>query len=69
MTLPFFKSEKSLGELEEEVEKKEQQDKATGLELSIAQKKFAIQKLKENGLNKGHFGSWSEIWAWVKSHG
>lgn len=38
------------------------------IELSIEQKKAAIRKLKEAGLNTRSFGSWREILHWVKTH-
>ncbi len=64
MKLPLMGSKKSLSELEEE-------DETATVELSIAQKRTAIARLKENGLTPKHFGNppdWRRIWNWLKAH-
>jgi len=58
----LFKREKSISELEEETELAEAEDKKVGVELSIAQKRQAIARLKERGLTPKHFGfDWNAI--------
>ena len=39
------------------------------LELSAAQKRAALEKLKQAGLTSKDFGNkWREIWHWYKTH-
>jgi hypothetical protein len=60
--LPWAAKHKSLEELQSE-------DETASVELSIAQKRAAIAKLKANGLTPKSFGnSWANIRAWLKSH-
>ncbi len=62
-----FKHEPSLAELEETNERLD-------TELSVAQKRAAIARLKERGLTPKHFGNtassgtWQRIVSWLKSH-
>lgn len=65
----IFKREKSLSELEDETERLEGEDKRLDAELSVAQKRFAIAKLKERGLSPKHFNfDFKKIWQWLKTH-
>jgi len=72
--MPLFKSEKSLGEIEEETEKERAEDDLLGTKLSIVRKKLAIAELKKRGLTPKHFGdtalgsTWAKIWSWLKTH-
>ena len=72
MALPgFFRPKKTLSELEEDTEQLEAENKKTGMELSIAQKRRAIVELKQRGLTPRHFGfptDWNRIWQWLKTH-
>ncbi len=68
MNLNPFKSQKSLEELEEENDRQE-------LELSIAQKKALIAKLKARGADPNHFKdgkkgkfNFASITNWLKNH-
>lgn len=60
--MPWWNRSKSLDELQEENERAE-------VELSLAQKRAAIKKLKEAGLSGKSFGwDWRAIWQWFKTH-
>ena len=61
--MPFgFNRQKTLDELSEENERAE-------VELSLAQKRAAIKRLKEANLTGKSFGwNWSAIRAWLRSH-
>ena len=62
------KKEESVEELEEKNARLEEVDKQTDYELSIAEKKAAIARLKERGLNVKQVGGWKGVMNWVKSH-
>lgn len=67
--MPLFKHSPSLGELEEETERKRAEDDLIGTELSIAQKRVAIAELKKRGLSAKHFGfDFKRIIQWLKTH-
>lgn len=67
--MPFWKSKPSLVELEEETEHLEAENKKTSVELSVAQKREAIARLKERGLAPKHFGfDFKRIVSWLKEH-
>jgi hypothetical protein len=68
--MAFWKTEdESLEELQEQNEKMQVKAKNTELQLSIAQKNMALQKLKEAGLSPSSFdNSWKKIMGWVKGH-
>lgn len=58
----LFRRQKSIDELQAENDK-------VDLELSLAQKQAAIQKLKQAGLTPKDFGGrWKEIAAWLRNH-
>ncbi len=65
----LFAHKPSLTELEEDEERLEGEDRNLGTQLSIAQKRAAIKRLKERGLSPKHFSSdWGRIISWLKSH-
>lgn len=65
----LFQRHKSLSEIEEETEELEAENKKVGEELSIAEKRAAIARLKESGLKPKHFGfDWQAIKNFVKKH-
>ena len=67
--MSFLKREKTLAEIEEETEKEQAVNRKLDVELSIAQKKAAIQRLKEAGLTPKSFGgNWKRIFNWIKTH-
>lgn len=66
--LDALKPKKSVSELEEETEEKEAENRYADQELSLAQKKAAIARLKESGLSPSHFPSWKAIINWIKAH-
>lgn len=67
--LDSFKPKKSIDELEEETERLDAEDREVEKELSIAEKRVAIARLKESGLTPGHFNfDWKKILAWIKAH-
>ncbi len=69
MTFNPFRREKSLSEVEEDTQRLGAQDERLGTELSIAQKKVAIAKLKESGLTPKHFNfDYQKIIQWLKTH-
>ncbi len=58
----FSRRGKTLEELQEE-------DESLTSEVSIAEKKAAVRRLKQEGLSPKHFGfNWSAIKEWVKTH-
>jgi hypothetical protein len=59
--LGLGKSNKTLSELEEEEQIAEK-------EVSIAEKKAVLRKLKAAGLTPKSFANWREIVAWFKTH-
>ena len=60
--MSMFRGTKSLEELQE-------QDESLTSEVSIAEKRAAIKRLKQEGLSPKHFGfNWSAIREWIKSH-
>ena len=62
MPIPFLNRQRTLEELQADNERAE-------VELSVAQKRAAIAKLKENGLTGKSFGwDWKRIWVWFKNH-
>ena len=64
-----FKQPKSLSEVEQDTEKLSAENENLGTQLSIAQKKVAIAKLKQAGLTPKHFNfDWSKILQWLKTH-
>jgi hypothetical protein len=67
--LPFLKQKRTIDEVEEETEELEAQNREAEQELSLAQKKVAIAKLKERGLTPSHFSfDWRKIRDWLKTH-
>ncbi len=70
--MPWFglgQKEKTLEELQAENESLKVKDQNAGLSLSIAQKRLAMQKMKEAGLHMSDFGgSWEKLWHWFKTH-
>lgn len=63
------KKEKTISEIEEETEKAQAENKKLDVELSIAQKQAAMQRLKEKGLSPKDFGNrWSRIINWLRTH-
>jgi hypothetical protein len=67
--MPFWKSKPSLVELEEETEHLEAENKKTSVELSVAQKREAIARLKERGLSPKNFSfDFRRILNWLKTH-
>lgn len=70
--MPFLgigKKDESLESLQEENETLEVKSRNKGLELSIAQRQAALQKLKEAGLTPKSFGdNWRAIIQWVRTH-
>jgi len=49
------------------LEEAQEENERLDVELSVAQKRAAIAKLKENGLSGKSFGwNWRAIWAWFK---
>lgn len=59
---------KSLQEIEEETEHVEAENRRADMELSLAQKKEAISRLKERGLSPKHFPDWRSIMQWLRTH-
>ena len=58
----LFKRPKSISELEEETEHKDAENKLADSELSLAQKRELIARLKERGLQPKHFSfNWTAI--------
>lgn len=65
----LFNRKKSLDEIEDEVERKESENKLAGLEFSITQKREMAKRLKERGLTAKHFGlDFGKIYQWLKTH-
>ncbi len=64
----IFAKEPTLEELQETTERNAEKVRNAQLELTLAEKRFALQKLKDAGLSSNSFGSWREIWRWVKGH-
>jgi len=56
-----FGRKKTLSEIQEETEYKD-------AEISLAQKKAILKKLKENNLSLSSFGTWRNAWEWFKTH-
>jgi hypothetical protein len=68
--MAFWKTEdESLEELQENSEKLAVKAKNADLELTLAQKQYATQKLREQGLSKSDFGTWGSVKRWLKSKG
>lgn len=71
--MPLFgigQQDEDLESLQMEREKLEVRAKNADLELSVAEKKYALQKLKEQGLSKNDVGgTWSGVRRWLKEHG
>ena len=59
--MPWGGEKKTLEQAQEENEELE-------VELSIEQKKAAIRKLKEAGVNPKSFTSWSAVRDWLRKH-
>ena len=58
----FLNQRKSLAELQEE-------DENLTAEVSIAEKKAMIKRLKAEGMKPSHFGfDWARIKEWLKTH-
>ena len=69
MTFLFNKRQKSLSEIEESSDKLNAEDEQLGTQLSIAQKRAAIAKLKERGLTPKHFNfDYKKIIQWIRTH-
>lgn len=65
----MFQHRKSLGEEQEERERLEAEDSRLGAELSVAQKRVAIKRLRERGLTPKHFGgNFKKILQWLRTH-
>jgi hypothetical protein len=63
-------NESSLEELQETQEKLQVKAKNADLELTVAQKQYALQKLREAGLSKSSVGgTWSSVKSWLKGKG
>jgi hypothetical protein len=61
INLPWATQKKSFEEAQQENEQLE-------VEYSIEQKKAAIRKLKQAGVDPKSLGTWSRVFQWLKSH-
>lgn len=69
LKLPFINRDKSISEIEEDTEKKEVELRNANVELTLAEKRQAILRLKEQGLKPSSFGwDWSRIKKFIKEH-
>ncbi len=68
--MPFWKrADDSLEDLQEKNEILQVKARNEELQLTIAQKKAALQRLKAAGLTTSSFGgSWAKILQWLKTH-
>ena len=68
MDIPFFKRQKTVEELEEEIRRKQKVKEAGELDFTIEQKREMLKRLKEKGVSKKSFGNWHSAWEWLKKH-
>lgn len=57
----FGKEQKTPEQLKEE-------DERLDIELSVAQKKAVLAKLRANNLSVSDMGGWKRAWHWFKTH-
>ncbi len=65
MPLPFIGKRQTLEDATEENERLKVQAENEDLKFTIAQRQAMAQKLKDAGLTKKSFGSWTAVWRWL----